>query len=307
MTMTKYETSKWNVWGCLAAALLVVGCGDDATVDPMGDAGQPDSQVDAGPGETADASVDASDDAGPVPVPEREYTFASDGDAFTIEADITDEVREAFPGAVAQTVVIDAAADTVLIQLLDAAGETLQVVAMDLNEMTDGSRSVEVDFPAEVPPTCVATGCVWDFDAVVGGADPAGGPATDHLVFVESARTVTTTGVIGGVDVVTEAVFDAEGELVELRRTADQAPSDWTGEVTLAGVGAMMNDLHDLLDYTGMNEPQAASLGCTLGQTAGWIVTGATVAACCAVGSVPGCVICGGLGGGVAGLIGELC
>lgn len=301
--MTKYETSKWNVWSCLAAALLVVGCGDDAMVDSFEDAGPPVSDGGTRDAE-GDASIDASDDAGLVA--EREYTFASDGDAFTIEADITDEVRDAFPGAVAQKVVIDAAEDTVLIQLLDATGETLQVLAMDLNELADGSRSVEVDFPAEVPSTCTAPSCVWDFDAVV-GADPAGGPATDHLVFVESARSVTTMGVVGGVDVVTEAVFDPEGELLELRRTVDQAPSDWVGEVTLAGVGAMMSDLQDLLDYTGMNEPQAASLGCTLGQTAGWIVTGAAVAACCTLGNVPGCIVCGGLGGGVAGLIGELC
>ncbi|MEM9861986.1 MAG: hypothetical protein AAF938_10245, partial [Myxococcota bacterium] len=69
-----------------------------------------------------------------------------------------------------------------------------------------------------------------------------------------------------------------DGELADLRRTADQAPSDWTGEVTLAGVGAMMNDLQELLDFTAMNEPQAASLGCKFGQVAGWVVTGAAVA-----------------------------
>ncbi|MEM6956914.1 MAG: hypothetical protein AAF645_14565 [Myxococcota bacterium] len=312
--MTNDFQSSKCVW-CLAAMLLGVGCGDDSAVDRSEDAG-PTTELDAGP-TPPDAAVDAR---APTPgdaaadmrdaelTEDRDYSFVVDGDAISIEADLSDEVRDSFPGAATQRVDINTADDTVLMRLLNAEGEPIQLFALDLEEARDGSRTVEVEFPAEVPTTCCAVRCFWDFDAAPDVGDPAtGAPAGDHLVFTETARTVTTVGVVGGVSVTTEALFGPDGELADLRRTADQAPSDWTGEVTLAGVGAMMNDLQELLDFTAMNEPQAASLGCKFGQVAGWVVTGAAVAGCCAVGNVPGCVICGGLGGGVAGLIGELC
>jgi len=299
------RTSTCSLW-CLAAMLLLgVGCADDAMVDPAGDAGLPITELDGGP--TLMPPVDSGPTEEPDAGPEREYTFAADGDAIRIEADLGEDLREAFPGAASQRVDIDTANDTVLIRLLDGEGEPLRLFALAFEEMRDGSRMVEVDFPAELPPTCTAPRCVWDFEATPGGADPAGGPASDHLVFVESTRSVMTMGAVDGVQVAVEALFDEEGELVDRRRTVDQTPADWDGESTLAALGAMMSDLQDLLDLAGMNEPQAAGLGCKLGKVAGWVVTGAAVAACCAVGNVPGCVVCGGLGGGAAGLIGELC
>lgn len=182
----------------------------------------------------------------------------------------------------------------------------MRVFALDFAELRDGTRTLEVEFPAEVPASCSSRRCAWDFDAAPGG-DPAGGAATDYLVMTQTSRGLMTMGVVDGVEVATVATFDAAGELMDVQRTSDQAPGRWTGEARLGDVETMMNDLQELLGYAGMNEPQAAGLGCKLGKVAGWVAVGAAVAGCCAVGNVPGCVLCGGLGGGAAGLIGELC
>lgn len=269
---------------------MLGGCAVDGAREPA-----PVTTADAST--TPDAGPSLDPDAGPIGPTAREPEWSMDGALHVMETTVSDEVREAFPGAAAYYVEVEGGGDVARIHLLDDAGGVLELIRLDLTVGSDGSETVRASFPSPLPENCFAPPCPWETPT---------GSVTDALTIVRRGSELRVDGRVGTSTIGAQAVIGGDGTLERLTSTTTVPPRE-EDTARLDATMWVVRDIRDLIG-TGPFDPSSTSgAGCTIGKMFGWAVVGGLTAGCCYLSAGVACGICSSAGAVDAGLISELC